>query len=225
MKKITLLSIMTATLLLTGCNNSTAKDAAAKASEATTNAIDTAKAKATEAMDAAKAKAAEAAEATKAKAAEAVEAAKAKADEAAAAAKAKAEEAAAAVKEKAAEAVEAAKAKATEAAEATKAKATEAVDTAKAKITEAAAPAADTAQGKALYAKCAGCHGADGQTKALGKSDVIAGMDAATVEEDLKGYKAGTLNKHTMGSLMKGQVASMSDADIQALSAYISTLK
>jgi len=81
------------------------------------------------------------------------------------------------------------------------------------------------ADGAALYKKCAGCHGAKGEKKALGKSAVIAGMDAAKVEELLKGYKAGTLNQHGMGGLMKGQVASYSDADIKAVAEYIHGLK
>ncbi len=89
----------------------------------------------------------------------------------------------------------------------------------------AAAPAADAAKGEALYKKCVSCHGAKGEKKALGKSDVISGWDAAKTEEALKGYKAGTRNVHTMGGLMKGQVASYSDEDIKAVSAYISTLK
>jgi len=81
------------------------------------------------------------------------------------------------------------------------------------------------ADGAALFKKCAGCHGAKGEKHALGKSAVINQLDAATIEKDLKGYKAGTLNKHGMGMLMKGQVASMSDADIKALATYIPTLK
>ena len=89
----------------------------------------------------------------------------------------------------------------------------------------AAAPAAGAADGKALYAKCVSCHGAKGEKKALGKSEVITGWDAAKTEEALKGYKAGTRNVHTMGALMKGQVASYSDEDIKAVSEYISKLK
>jgi len=81
------------------------------------------------------------------------------------------------------------------------------------------------ADGAALFKKCAGCHGAKAEKKALGKSAVIAGLDTATIEEDLKGYKAGTLNKHGMGGLMKGQVASYSDADIKAVAEYIHGLK
>jgi len=79
------------------------------------------------------------------------------------------------------------------------------------------------ADGAALYAKCAGCHGADGKTKALGKSNLIAGMAADKVVENLKGYKAGTLNQHGMGGVMKGQ-ANMSEEDMKALGEYISKL-
>ena len=79
------------------------------------------------------------------------------------------------------------------------------------------------ADGAALYAKCAGCHGANGKTKALGKSNPIAGMAAADVVKDLEGYKAGTLNKHGMGGVMKGQ-ANMSAEDMKALGEYISKL-
>jgi len=81
------------------------------------------------------------------------------------------------------------------------------------------------ADGAALFAKCAGCHGQKGEKAALGKSAVIQGQDAAKTVEQLKGYKAGTLNQHGMGTLMKGQVASMSDADIQAVADYIAGLK
>ena len=81
------------------------------------------------------------------------------------------------------------------------------------------------ADGAALFKKCAACHGAHGEKKALGKSGVIGGRDAAAIEADLKGYKAGTTNKKGMGALMKGQVASYSDADIAAVSAYINGLK
>ncbi len=79
--------------------------------------------------------------------------------------------------------------------------------------------------GAALFKKCAACHGAKAEKAALGKSAIIAGLDAATIAADLKGYKAGTTNKHGMGALMKGQVATYSDADIDAVSAYISGLK
>jgi len=81
------------------------------------------------------------------------------------------------------------------------------------------------ADGAALFAKCAGCHGQKGEKPALGKSAVIQGMDEAKLEELIKGYKAGTLNQHGMGTLMNGQVKSMSDEDIKAVATYISGLK
>ena len=78
--------------------------------------------------------------------------------------------------------------------------------------------------GQALFAKCAGCHGQDGKTKALGKSNPIAGLPADTIVKDLEGYKAGTLNKHGMGGVMKGQAAALSADDMKALADYISKL-
>jgi len=80
------------------------------------------------------------------------------------------------------------------------------------------------ADGAALYAKCAGCHGKDGKTPALGKSAPIAGMTADQVTKDIAGYKAGTLNKKGMGGVMKSQVAGLSDDDVKALADYISKL-
>jgi len=81
------------------------------------------------------------------------------------------------------------------------------------------------ADGAALYKKCAGCHGAKGEKKALGKSAPIAGWDKEKLVEALKGYKAGTRNVYGMGALMKGQVANLSDEEIEALAEYISKLK
>lgn len=81
------------------------------------------------------------------------------------------------------------------------------------------------ADGKALSGKCAACHGASFEKAALGKSAIVKGQSASTIEASLKGYKAGTLNKAGMGALMKGQVASMSDADIKAVAAYAASAK
>ncbi len=78
---------------------------------------------------------------------------------------------------------------------------------------------------KALFAKCAACHGPDGKRKALGKSGIIAGMPKDEVLKSLEGYQAGTLNKYGMGALMKAQVAGLSKAQMEALAQYISSLK
>ena len=81
------------------------------------------------------------------------------------------------------------------------------------------------ADGAASYAKCVSCHGANGEKAALGKSAIITGQDAAKTIEQLNGYKAGTLNLHGMGGLMKGQVAAMDDATIKAIAEHIAAMK
>jgi cytochrome c len=83
----------------------------------------------------------------------------------------------------------------------------------------------NAADGKALYLKCAACHGQKGEKKALGKSQIIAGQKEAKTLEALKGYKAGKRNAAGMGTLMKGQVVALSDTDLKALAKYIATLK
>ena len=75
------------------------------------------------------------------------------------------------------------------------------------------------------YAKCKGCHGPTGKTKAMGKAAVLAGQDKATLVASLKAYKAGTRNETGMGGLMKGQVAGMSDADMEAIAEYLAGQK
>ncbi len=70
------------------------------------------------------------------------------------------------------------------------------------------------------YAKCAGCHGADGGKVALGKSKVIKDMTKADFIAAMKGYKDGSYGGPMKG-LMKGQVANLSDADIEAIANQI----
>ena len=108
---------------------------------------------------------------------------------------------------------------------ANEANATAANNEANAQEAKATAAAGDVNKGKTLYARCQACHGADGKTKALGKSAPIAGWDEAKTIEALKGYKAGTLNTHGMGATMKSQVANLSDQDMADLAAYIKSLK
>ncbi len=78
--------------------------------------------------------------------------------------------------------------------------------------------------GAALYKKCAGCHGAKAEKKALGKSHVIQGWEASKTVAALHGYKDGSYGGPMKG-LMKGQVASYSDAQIQAVAEHIAGLK
>ncbi|WP_428023471.1 c-type cytochrome [Arcobacter sp.] len=72
-------------------------------------------------------------------------------------------------------------------------------------------------------AACVGCHGANFEKAALGKSQIVKGWDAAKVEAALKGYKDGSYGG-AMKGVMKGQVARLSDADIKAIAEQISKL-
>ncbi len=209
MKKLTVLSIIAASLLLTGCGDSST-GAEAKASQE----------KAPTAHEAPAEKAMKCGEGKcggdkKSAVTEAKEAAAVAVEKATEAVKEKAE----AVKEQASAKVEAVKAKATEAVDAAKAAVASATTAATAAVASATGP-----DGKALFAKCAGCHGADGKTAALGKSAIIAGQPAADLETKIAGYKAGTLNTAGMGALMKGQVGGLSDAEVKAVATYISGL-
>ncbi len=206
MKKIIILSVATATMIVfTGCNgNNEDKTAQTNKTEVTAKAPEAKKVETPTKVEEAKQSIAKATEATKEAVTKTAEALKEKATKAAEETK----KVAAKVEEKTKEAV----AKTTEAAAKVVEKAKEVV--------------AGNEKGQTIFAsKCASCHGTDGKTKALGKSEVIAGWDSAKVEEALQGYKAGTRNVHGMGALMKGQVASLSDEDIKAIAQYISSLK
>jgi len=71
------------------------------------------------------------------------------------------------------------------------------------------------------YNKCAGCHGANAEKSALGKSAVIAGWDKSRLVDAMNGYKAGTYGGQ-MKMIMKGQVMPLNAAKIDALADYIS---
>ena len=77
----------------------------------------------------------------------------------------------------------------------------------------------------ASVAACAGCHGAGFEKAALGKSQIVKGWDEAKIIASLNGYKAGTLNNHGMGAVMKGQVVKLSDADIADIAKQIAAIK
>ncbi len=78
--------------------------------------------------------------------------------------------------------------------------------------------------GADIYKKCAGCHGTTGEKKALGKSAAIKGWEAKKTVAALKGYKDGTYGG-AMKGLMKGQVSSLDDAQIEAVAKFIETQK
>lgn len=190
MKKVTLFSLVAATVLFTACGEETKKVVEevnkTKVAEAvkkdTISAYETAKVKMAEAAQAAKVAAAKMAEE----------------------AKIEAEKVAEKTAEKAAELKVEAKAKAAE-------------------LTQAAADALAT-KPPAVYEKCKGCHGEDGKTAALGKSAIIAGQDKETIITSMNAYKAGTKDEVGMGALMKGQAASLSDEEIEAIAEYLSNI-
>ena len=65
-------------------------------------------------------------------------------------------------------------------------------------------------------AACAGCHGANFEKAALGKSKIVKDMTKDEIIKALKGYKDGTYGG-AMKGVMKGQVAKLTDKDIEEI--------
>ena len=78
----------------------------------------------------------------------------------------------------------------------------------------------DVAAGKAKFAMCQGCHGANG-ISANPVNPSLAGKDAAFVKEQLAAFKSGQRDNPTM----KAMTAGLTDADIENLAAFVATLK
>jgi len=62
---------------------------------------------------------------------------------------------------------------------------------------------------------CKGCHGANFEKAALGKSKIVSDMTKDEVSASLIGYKNGTYGG-AMKGVMKGQVARYSEADLKS---------
>lgn len=82
------------------------------------------------------------------------------------------------------------------------------------------ATAGDVAAGKAKSAVCAACHGPAG-ISANPLWPNIAGQKDQYIIKQLKAFKSG----ERKDPLMSGQAAALSDADIENLAAYFSSLK
>jgi len=80
-----------------------------------------------------------------------------------------------------------------------------------------------TIDGKALFTKCSSCHGVNADKKALNKSKSIKGWSVEKLTTAINGYKDGTYGG-SMKGVMKAQVNSLNDAQIKAVSAYITQL-
>ena len=77
---------------------------------------------------------------------------------------------------------------------------------------------------QSLFLKCAGCHGKKAERSALSQSQIIQNWDAQQIIDALKGYKAGTYGS-AMKGVMQGQVAGLTEEQIELLAQYITTLK
>ena len=76
--------------------------------------------------------------------------------------------------------------------------------------------------GETEFKKCAGCHGKTGEKAALGKSKIIKDMSDKDIVTALNGYKDGTYGGKMKG-LMKGQVMSLNETNINDIGSYIGT--
>jgi len=202
MKKITTIVLVVASIFFTACEEKSDK----AVEETPVSVPEVVQEEKVSTLESAKKTLQEAAEATKVKAAQLAEDAKAQAEKLATAAAEKT----AALKVSAENSLAEASSELQEQAE---------------KVSVAASDAIATISAPSAYAKCKGCHGAEGKTVALGKSAVIAGQEKATLIASMHAYKAGTRNVSGMGSIMKGQMASVSDEDIEAIATYLSSVK
>jgi cytochrome c553 len=77
---------------------------------------------------------------------------------------------------------------------------------------------------KALYTKdCSNCHGKFARKSAFGKSQIIAGFSQEEIKHAIKGYQDKTYGG-SMKNLMRKQVSSLNDDEIDALANYIFSL-
>ena len=77
--------------------------------------------------------------------------------------------------------------------------------------------------GAALYKTCSACHGEKAEKEALGKSQVIAGWSKEKLISAMNGYKDGSYGG-VMKNIMKSQVSTKTDSEIDALAEFISKL-
>jgi cytochrome c553 len=83
-----------------------------------------------------------------------------------------------------------------------------------------ASQAGDATAGKATFATCVGCHGANAEG---GVGPKLAGQAAADIVQKLGDYKAGK-QMGPMTSMMAPMAAGLSDSDIANIAAYVSSL-
>jgi len=81
------------------------------------------------------------------------------------------------------------------------------------------------ADGLEVYKKCIGCHGDKGELSALQKSVLIGGQESNLTIKQLTAYKNGELNQYGLGNIMKLQISTLSDEEINSVAEYIETLE
>ncbi len=209
MKKITVLSIVAASLLLVGCGDE-AKEKTAETAKAVTEATTSTTEKAASSNTGVIEKAASAVTETASSVVE-------KTAEVAHDAKVAVAEKATEAKEVASKAVEATKEAVEDAKNAVSEKATEVKEAVAEKVEDAKASVATPTIN---LTACGACHGKDFEKKAMGVSKVVKDMSKADIETALKGYKDGSYGAN-MKALMKGQVAAYDDAKIKAIAEQI----
>ena len=74
---------------------------------------------------------------------------------------------------------------------------------------------------RALAATCANCHGTEGRAVDGAAVPGLAGLPAGYLQEQMKGFKAGTRTATVMHQISKGYT----DAQIERLAAYFAAAK
>src|SRR6266566_2167829 len=83
-----------------------------------------------------------------------------------------------------------------------------------------AVAAGNAAAGKAKAGACFACHGPEGKPQAGAPFPMLAGQDSDYLVAQLHNFKSGA--RHS--DIMKGQVAKLSDKDIQDLGTYFASV-
>ena len=88
-------------------------------------------------------------------------------------------------------------------------------------LTFTTAQAGDAAAGSSAYAAkgCVGCHGASGKAPIAPNYPVVGGKPADFIAAELNKFRSGERNN----PIMMPMAASLSDADIANLAAYLAT--
>ncbi|MEN8218122.1 MAG: c-type cytochrome [Pseudomonadota bacterium] len=82
------------------------------------------------------------------------------------------------------------------------------------------------ADGATLYTTktCAACHGADAKTPIMGSYPKLAGQNQAYALQQMKDIKSGARN-NAMTATMKGIMAMVNEAEMEAIAEWLASLK